>query len=205
MTEPNVETASLSGSGPRLWEAIAYAGRVHQGQFRKGSCIPYISHPLAACSFALSFGATEDEAIAAVLHDTAEDKGGESILEEIRTIWGGHVESVVRACSDSLVADPANKLPWRQRKEDHLLHLEAAGRSVLLVTASDKLHNLQCMISDLRITGPSVWQRFKTGPEEQLWYYDQCLRILSKVDSEPWNRPLLHAFGDLKTLYGVRS
>jgi GTP pyrophosphokinase len=42
---------------------------------------------------------------------------------------------------------------------------------VLLVSASDKLHNARAIVTDLRRYGPSVWERFNAPREKQIWYY----------------------------------
>ena len=89
--------------------ALVFAARVHQGQRRKGSDIPYVAHVLGVAALALEYGATEDEAIAALLHDAAEDAGGEAMLAEIRAQFGEKVADIVLGCSDSLVEDPAEK------------------------------------------------------------------------------------------------
>jgi len=184
--------------GPRLSEAFEFARRSHDGQFRKGTAIPYLAHPMAVCALALSFGAGEDEAIAALLHDTAEDGGGESVLVDIRMAFGPEVEAIVRACSDSLTNDPEQKAPWHERKQHHLEHLASAGRSVRLVAASDKLHNLQGILLDLKTAGPNVWNRFKAGPKDQLWFYTSCLALLGSIPTEPWSLPLREAVDTLR-------
>lgn len=43
--------------------------------------MPYVAHLLAVCAIALEHGADEDEAVAALLHDAAEDQGGRERLE----------------------------------------------------------------------------------------------------------------------------
>jgi GTP pyrophosphokinase len=181
----------------RLTAAFDYARILHQDQLRKGTRIPYLSHPMAVCSLALGFGADEDEALAALLHDTAEDGGGEPVLVHIRATWGPKVEGIVRACSDSLTQDPNHKAPWRERKEAHLAHLAQADRSVRLVAAADKLHNLQSLLVDLAAHGPSVWTRFKAGPQDQLWYYRSALPVLVTDLDDPWRRPLTSALAAL--------
>ena len=60
-------------------QALVYAAELHADQVRKGSKVPYISHLLGVASIALEYGADEDEAIAALLHDAIEDQGGESV------------------------------------------------------------------------------------------------------------------------------
>ena len=58
---------------PRLIDALGVAARLHVAQQRKGSDVPYLSHLLGTCSIALEYGADEEEAIAALLHDAIED------------------------------------------------------------------------------------------------------------------------------------
>ena len=54
--------------------AFAFAVNLHRHQFRKGGELPYIGHLLGVCGIALENGADEDEAIAALLHDSIEDQ-----------------------------------------------------------------------------------------------------------------------------------
>jgi len=189
----------------RYTEAFDFARTIHMGQVRKGSAVPYLAHPMAVSALALAFGAGEDEAIAALLHDTAEDGGGEPVLQHIRTTWGPRVEDLVRACSDSLTEDPAAKAPWRERKKAYLAHLASAPYSVQLVLAADKLHNLESMVADLRMVGSQLWGRFKAGPDDQIWYYESCIRILAASGSAPWVSPLRDALAELIRLRGETS
>jgi (p)ppGpp synthase/HD superfamily hydrolase len=102
----------------RFASALAYAYQVHAGQRRKGTGIPYIAHILGVTAIAMEYGADEDQAIGALLHDAAEDGGGEATLAEIRARFGDAVADIVLGCSDSLVEDPEDKLPWQERKEN---------------------------------------------------------------------------------------
>lgn len=70
--------------GPRFEEALLYAARVHALQRRKGTTIPYITHPLAVAAIVGEGGGDEDEIIAALLHDAVEDQGGAARLADIR-------------------------------------------------------------------------------------------------------------------------
>jgi GTP pyrophosphokinase len=156
----------------RFEAALAYAHQVHQGQRRKGTGIPYIAHILGVAAIAMEYGANEDEAIGALLHDAAEDGGGEATLAEIRARFGDAVADIVLGCSDSLVEDPEDKLPWMERKENYLAHLENVNESVCLVSAADKLHNVRAIIRDYREHGDDVWQRFQGRRDGTLWYYE---------------------------------
>ena len=151
---------------------MVYAYQVHQNQRRKGTGIPYIAHILGVAALAIEYGADEDEAIGALLHDAAEDGGGEATLAEIRARFGDAVADIVLGCSDSLVEDPEDKLPWRERKENYLAHLEHATASVCLVSAADKLHNVRSIMRDYREHGEDIWERFQGRRDGTLWYYE---------------------------------
>jgi (p)ppGpp synthase/HD superfamily hydrolase len=159
----------------RFEEALTLAARLHADQVRKGTTIPYISHLLAVASMVLEQGASEDEAIAALLHDAAEDQGGRATLEDIRNRFGDAVAEIVEGCTDSWVIP---KPPWRTRKEAYLAHLREASASVRLVSAADKLHNARTILSDYRALGESLWSRFTGGREGTLWYYRALVEVL---------------------------
>ncbi len=55
--------------GERFEEALLYAARLHRDQERKGTDTPYITHLLAVTAIVGENGGTEDEVIAALLHD----------------------------------------------------------------------------------------------------------------------------------------
>src|SRR5689334_4597939 len=117
----------------RYAAALTYAFQLHQDQERKGSGVPYVAHLLGVSSLALEHGASEDEAIAALLHDAVEDQGGAAVLEQIRQRFGEAVAAIVLGCSDW--SGEGERAPWRERKERYLAHLETASRSILLVSA----------------------------------------------------------------------
>jgi GTP pyrophosphokinase len=164
----------------RFEAALVYAHQVHQNQRRKGTGIPYIAHILGVAALALEYGANEDEAIGALLHDAAEDGGGEATLAEIRARFGDAVADIVLGCSDSLVEDPEEKLPWRERKKNYLAHLEKASTPVLLVSAADKLHNVRSIMRDYREHGEEIWDRFQGRRDGTLWYYETVADTLMR-------------------------
>jgi (p)ppGpp synthase/HD superfamily hydrolase len=90
-------------------------GREARHPDTKGRRHPYLGHLLSVAGYVIEAGGTETEAIAALLHDTAEDQGGEETLAEIRQKFGADVASVVAECSDTFETP---KPPWRERKEN---------------------------------------------------------------------------------------
>ena len=170
----------------RYADALAYAAEIHADQNRKGpDAVPYISHLLAASSLVLEAGGTEDEAIAALLHDAAEDRGGQARLDDIEKRFGANVASIVRECSDSLTDDPDDKAPWRERKKAHLEHLRGVSASALLVTAADKLHNARSLVMDLQQYGRSYLNHFNAEPRQIVWYYQQMYSALVALAAPP--------------------
>ena len=167
----------------RFDEALAYTSALHRTQTRKGSDVPYIGHLLSVAGLVIEGGGTETEAIAGLLHDAAEDQGGEQTLDEIRTKFGADVADIVEECSDTMVTP---KPPWRQRKEDYIAHLGKASDSTVLVSMADKLDNARAILRDLRRFGPPLWERFSTtDPQDHLWYYQSLLEVYRRR-SESW-------------------
>ena len=141
----------------RFLRALDVAARMHAGQLRKGTDVPYISHLLGTCAIALEHGATEDQAIAALLHDAIEDIEPTEQARAAVATFGPEVLRIVEACTD---ADTHPKPPWRERKAAYVARLASEDRAVLLVSASDKLHNARSLVRDLRVDGECVWDRF---------------------------------------------
>src|SRR3954467_9633802 len=109
-------------TGTRFDEAFAYAHELHARQTRRGTPVPYIGHLMGVASIVLDDGGSEDEAIAALLHDAAEDQGGRERLDDIRKRFGDAVARIVEDCTDSWTADPEAKAPWVERKQQYVQH-----------------------------------------------------------------------------------
>ena len=158
-------------------DAFALAEELHRDQTRKSTGIPYVSHLLAVTALVLEDGGRDDEAIAALLHDAAEDAGGRETLEAIRGHFGDRVALIVAACSDSMPGTGETKEPWEERKAAYLEELAGADASVLRVSLADKLHNGRTLLTDLARDGAGVWERFNAPPDRQAWYYGELLRL----------------------------
>ena len=174
----------------RLLDALQTAARLHATQVRKGTTIPYLTHLLGTCSIALEFGANEDQAIAALLHDVIEDVEPVEMARAEVGRFGPEVLRIVEACTDS---DAGAKPPWRERKERYMAHLPQADAAILLVSASDKLHNSRTIVTDLQgkqWTETSGSETVELSPIEANWR-------LADVERHPLVLLGAHARGQL--------
>lgn len=171
------------------WESVqsafAFALAEHGDQARKGTDIPYVSHLWAVASLVLEHGGQTDDVIAALLHDTAEDQGGQETLARVGAAFGAHVAAMVAGLSDALPAKGEEKPPWRERKEGYVRGVIDEPVDVLRVSAADKLHNLRAMTADFRSVGPALWERFnEKDPLAHLWYLDALTSAYEARSSE---------------------
>lgn len=182
----------------RIEEAIELAALAHNGQLRKGTNTPYITHPFAVGLMLMDTGCSESVVIAGILHDTVEDT--DLTLECIRINFGDKVAEIVDGCSEN------KSLKWTARKTERIEALKSASIEVCIVTCADKLHNLRTVISEFDDIGNEVWDRFHGGFEAQSWYYQSILKSLNthiesyrsgKCDSKS-NKQLNRIFRQLK-------
>jgi len=157
----------------RFDEAFRYAHEAHVAQVRKGSGAPYVSHLMGVASIVLDDGGSEDEAIAALLHDAPEDQGGRGRLADIRERFGDTVAQIVEDCTDSW-NEP--KEPWLERKQAYIQHARKLSGPSLRVSAADKVHNAYAILRDLRNLGERAWERFNATPDDVVAYYESLVR-----------------------------
>jgi (p)ppGpp synthase/HD superfamily hydrolase len=186
----------------RFLAAVALAEEIHGRQRRIGTEIPYLAHLLVVCGLVLEDGGDEEEAVAAILHDSVEDGGGRPLLERIARSFGARVATIIEGCTDNLDGDPDE--PWIERKRRYLDHLPAVSDdAVLRVALADKVHNARSLVRDYREEGPHLWERFahKTA-REQLWYYDGLVEFFQDHRPGPLAEDLRRAVDELATLVG---
>lgn len=183
----------------RFEDALVYAARLHRDQVRKGSKIPYVTHLLAVAAIVGENGGSEDQVIAALLHDAAEDQGGEATIQEIGNRFGADVAEMVADCSDTL-ATP--KPPWLARKQAYIAHLAEVRSESLLVSLADKVHNAQSIVQDLKTIGFATFDKFTGGAEGALWYYSEILQALEARIQGPLTDRLHELVGLMRELAG---
>jgi (p)ppGpp synthase/HD superfamily hydrolase len=169
---------NTSDGAAAIFAAVRFAADAHSGQFRKGSRVPYLVHPLNVAKILIDHGCSDDLAIAGLLHDTVEDT--EVTVEEIRTIFGDTVARLVE-----FVTEPKTLWTWEKRKQHTLAVLNSGEAPVLLLSIADKLDNIRSIRSDLGLRGEKAWEHFKRPREKQRWYYQSLSRIFDArlVDS----------------------
>lgn len=176
-------TTSAPCYSARYADALGYAAAAHATQRRKGSGIPYVAHLLRVSALVWDHGGDEDQAIAALLHDTAEDQGGVARLADIKARFGPVVAGIVDNCSDSLADTSAGeeKAPWQERKEHHLERARQLDPHAFMVMLADKVDNAESVLADLRLGDPvEVFSRFTGGVTGTAWYYQQMAAIAAE-------------------------
>lgn len=167
----------------KIQQAIQFAITAHSGQTRKGTNIPYITHPLSVALILVRAGAADDVVVSGILHDTVEDSDGKVTEDTLRTRFGPRVAELVMA-----VTERDKSLPWEVRKQQALEHIAAMDHDVLLVKSADVLHNLAEIERDVHEHGASVFERFNAPREKQLDRYAKLAAALRRAWPE---NPLL--------------
>ena len=161
----------------RFDEAFLFAHNIHRDQRRKGTSIRYISHLMQVSAIVVEYGGDEDQAIAALLHDAAEDQGGEPTLDEIRRRFGSGVAQIVFDCTDSWTEA---KPDWKPRKEAYIAAMRARSQRSMLVSLADNTHNSEAIMSDFAMIGDRVWERFAGGAAGTRWYYSALVDVFEE-------------------------
>lgn len=189
--------------------AVDYARRLHT-EYRKGTRIPYMAHLLGVASLVMGEAGgqvpvTEDMVIAAILHDTVEDHGGQKRLNDVEATFGKNVARMVAGLSDSFAGEHEKKEDWKVRKRQYLDRLPGEHEDALLICVADKLYNVRSIVVDYNAVGPAVWNRFKAGADQQLGYYDALLDIFhSRLGKNRLVEELGKAVEELKLLHAQR-
>ncbi len=155
-----------------LHKAIEYAAVMHRNQYRKGTDVPYIVHPMEVLQILTANGCSSDVQIAGVLHDVVEDT--DATIEDIEALFGTDIAALVQSDTEE------KSLCWTDRKERALSRLKTQPLAARQLLCADKLSNIKSVYNDLRIVGTNVWSRFKGSPSQTEWYYREIIKELSK-------------------------
>jgi (p)ppGpp synthase/HD superfamily hydrolase len=189
----------------RFTNAVDYARHVHIN-CRKETLVPYMAHLLGVAALVMGengevgFPVTEDMVIAALLHDAVEDAGGMPRLHDIEANFGKDVAKIVEGLTDSFEEDSGKKPNWEERKNSYIKRLRKDSQETLLVSAADKLYNARSILDDYRKEGAEVWKRFKRGREQQLWYFEELIKVFEQRGSNRMVEELKRVVAELRQL-----
>ncbi len=160
-------------------KAIKIAAKLHNGQFRRGSTIPYIAHPFAVALMTQDYIDSEDVFIGGVLHDILEDVPNRIYTaKDLANDFGYDILSIVEAVSEPDIRMPTQEA-WRARKYSYLNNIQNTNDiRPLVISACDKMHNMGEIVYGYEDLGESIWTYFAAKREREIWFYDSVLDIL---------------------------
>jgi (p)ppGpp synthase/HD superfamily hydrolase len=167
---------------PQFEAALVYATQLHAQQRRKVTHTPYIAHLLSVAALVLEDGGSEEEAIAALLHDAVEDQGGAITRAEIHSRFGSNVTAIVDGCTEPELTP---SMTWKEHKQLYLEQLRQASPQVQRVALADKLHNARSLWINFRLQGESIWNQFSGGKENVLWLCNAQFELFHQT-SNSW-------------------
>ena len=161
--------------------ALKVASKAHRDQTRKGTDIPYISHPVAVAMIVSKYTTDEDTIIASILHDILEDVEPSIYSEaDMRSDFGDKITDIVKDVSEDKIAGEPEK-PWTERKKGYLAHLNDVGNEKsLIVSTADKIHNLTDILEEYKKAGDGIWQKFNASKDDEMWFYSEFLKIIER-------------------------
>jgi len=201
---------TVTGYSDVINHALAFAAKHHDRQVRKGTKLPYLTHPANVAVILTRYGCDSDTVVAGILHDVIEDcvregYSREMLEQRIGDKFGAKVLDTVLAVTYRRHDDDGVELSGDDRKTDYLERLSGASEEARWVCAADKIHNASSILSDLRRTvdAETIWSRFGGGRVGTGRWYRQVYERLREVG---FNAPIMAELdavsGDLQGLAG---
>lgn len=202
---------TVTGYSDVINHAFAFAAKHHDRQVRKGTKLPYLTHPANVAVILTRYGRDNDTVVAGILHDVIEDcvRDGytrDMLEQRIGDKFGGKVLETVLAVTYRRLDDDGIELSSDERKSDYLERLAEASENARWVCAADKIHNAASIVSDLRRTvdPETVWNRFNSGKAATAAWYQQVFDRLREVGFDaPIMAELEHVSAELLELAGL--
>ena len=197
---------TTTGYSDRINHALAFAAKHHDRQVRKGTRLPYVTHPANVAIILTRYGQDDDTVIAGILHDVIADCVRENYTREmfaqrIGDKFGMPVLDIVLSIMQRNAGDDGVELSSEERREDYLERLAEAGDRARWVYAADKLHNACTLVADLKrtIDPNTVWSRMAGGRAATIRWYRRAFERLKEVGFDaPIMRELEHAVQELE-------
>jgi (p)ppGpp synthase/HD superfamily hydrolase len=201
---------TVNGYSDTINHALAFAAKHHDRQVRKGTRLPYLTHPANVAVILTRYGRDTDTVVAGILHDVIEDcvRDGysrEMLEQRIGDKFGPKVLDTVLAVTYRRNDDDGVELSGDDRKTDYLERLSTASEEARWVCAADKIHNASSIVADLRRTvdTETIWSRFGGGRTGTGRWYRQVYERLREVGFDaPIMAELDRASSELQELAG---
>jgi (p)ppGpp synthase/HD superfamily hydrolase len=169
---------SIRGYSDRINHAFAFAAKHHDRQVRRGTRLPYLTHPANVAVILTRYGQDEQTVVSGILHDVVEDcvRDGytrTTLEQRMGDKFGPDVLDTVLAVTQRQVDEEGIELSSEERKDDYLARLAAASERARWVCAADKIHNGSTILADLKRTldPDTVWSRFNAGRSGTVRWY----------------------------------
>ena len=179
---PDIQ-AQLEGN-PAFLQAYLYVSHAHEGQFRKGTGIPYMIHLIRTWYYVSQMTQDPDEWAAALLHDTLEDTMVS--LRSLTLNFGERVAQLVLSESEDKREGIPAEQTWELRKKETIQRLsECMGREdkipTMHIALGDKLANLFSLSVEYREVKDRVWKKFNQSDKNKHgWYYGEMGRLFER-------------------------
>ena len=179
---------SIRGYSDRINHALAFAAKHHDRQVRKGTRLPYLTHPANVALILTRYGQDELTVVSGILHDVIEDcvRDGytrNTLEQRIGDKFGAEVLDTVLAVTERQMDEEGIELSSEERRDDYLARLAAANERARWVCAADKIHNGSTILADLKRTldPDTVWSRFNAGRSGTVRWYRRVYDRLQEV------------------------
>ncbi len=189
------------GYSDRINHAFAFAAKHHDRQVRKGTRLPYLTHPANVAVILTRYGQDEDTIVAGILHDVIEDcvRDGytrEMLEQRIGDKFGREVLETVLAVTHRQLDEEGVELSSEERRDDYLARLAAASERARWVCAADKIHNGSSILADLNrtIDPDTVWSRFNVGRLGTVRWYR---RVYERLRELGFDAPIMAELRDV--------
>jgi len=201
---------TVTGYSDVINHALAFAAKHHDRQVRKGTKLPYLTHPANVAVILTRYGCDSDTVVAGILHDVIEDcvregYSREMLEQRIGDKFGAKVLDTVLTVTYRRHDDDGVELSGDDRKTDYLERLSGASEEARWVCAADKIHNASSILSDLRRTvdTETIWSRFGGGRAGTGRWYRQVYERLRELGFDaPIMGELDKISGELQELAG---
>ena len=189
------------GYSDRINHAFAFAAKHHDRMVRKGTRLPYLTHPANVAIILSRYGQDEETVVAGILHDVIEDcvRDGftrEMLENRIADKFSRDVLDTVLAVTNRKFDDDGIELSSEERKDDYLERLSEANDRARWVCAADKVHNASTILADLKRTDypETVWGRFTVGRDGTIKWYR---RVHERLHELGFDAPIMRELDDV--------